>query len=449
VYGKQKAEGEGIDVAFKMHAELQNGKTPEDKPVTLGRSDDADPVLWVGHSNKFFASMVYLDPNYPDQKVKKLPGRLAAQLWQADFYFLSEPESSTSNVHVPAIRIGGKRAKEGAFSCFPDLALPAGGKAKEMVFDIFAGPKKRDMLSDSSARYFKPLYKKLDYIGSINFRSCFCAFNWLTLGMMRLLQGISNIALGNYGVAIMVLVVLVRLALHPLTKKGQVSMMKMQKLGPEMAKIKKKYADDKEAMQREMMKFYKTQGSAPLLGCLPMLLQMPIWLSLWGSLNAAVELRHAAFLPIWITDLAAPDAIFSWAKPIVVPLIGGMTGPIHSFNLLPLLLTVAIFLQTKLNPQMTQATATPTKEQQTQQKMMRYMMPAMMLVFFYNAASGLTLYIMTSTFAGVIEQIVIRRHIEAKQAAEAAATITVKVPGKAPRDSRPKKPKGPTYFKKG
>jgi YidC/Oxa1 family membrane protein insertase len=440
VYGKQKAEGGQIEVAYRMHAELQGGKVPVNSPVALGRSDDAAPVLWAGESNKFFASMVYLEP--------AAPGRLAAAAWQADFYFLSEPESPTSNVHIPAIRVGGRRTKEDVFAHVPDMALPAGA-GKEMTFDIFAGPKKRDMLTDASAPYFQPLYKQLDYIGSINFQSCFCAFNSLTLGMMWLLQAISKIAFGNYGVAIMILVVLVRVVLHPLTKKSQMSMMNMQKLAPEMEKIKKKYADDKEALQREQMKLYKHQGLGPMLGCLPMFLQMPIWLSLWGSLSVAVELRHAAFLPVWITDLAAPDVIFSWSNPIILPLIGGMTGPIYSFNLLPLLLTVAMFLQAKLNPQMTGAATAPTKEQETQQKMMRYMMPAMMLLFFYNAASGLTLYIMTSTFAGVIEQMVIRRHIEAKRAAEAAATTTVRVPGKAPRDNRPKKFKGPTFFKRG
>ncbi len=440
VYGRQKADGGKIEAVYRMHAELQDGKTPEDDPVPLGRSDDAAPVLWVGESNKFFASMVYLVPT--------APGRLAAAGWEADFYFLSERESRESNVHIPAIRIGGRRPKEDVFAHVPDMVLPAGG-GKEMAFDIFVGPKKRDMLTDASAPYFKPLYKQLDYIGSINFQSCFCAFDSLTLGMMWLLQAISKIAFGNYGIAIMVLVVLVRLVLHPLTKKSQMSMMNMQKLAPEMEKIKKKYADDKEALQREQMKLYKNQGLAPMLGCLPMFLQMPIWISLWGSLSVAVELRHAAFLPIWITDLAAPDAIFSWSTPIVLPLIGGMTGPIHTFNLLPMLLTVAMFLQAKLNPQMTGAAAAPTKEQETQQKMMRYMMPAMMLLLFYNAASGLTLYIMTSTFAGVIEQMVIRRHIEAKRAAEAAMTTTVRVPGKAPRDNRPKKSRGPTFFKKG
>ena len=305
------------------------------------------------------------------------------------------------------------------------------------------------MLTNSSAKYYSPLYSKLHYVDAIHYQSCcMCGVSSLTLGMMWLLDKISIITFGNYGIAIIILVILVRLVLHPLTKKSQINMMKMQKLGPEMERIKKKYADDKEAMNKEMMKFYKTQGAAPLLGCLPMFLQMPIWISLWGALSIAVELRHAAFLPIWITDLAAPDVIFSFPA-INIPLIGSMTGPISSFNLLPLLLTVAMFIQAKLNPQMAGAAGGATKEQQTQQKMMRFMMPAMMLLIFYNAASGLTLYIMTSTFAGVIEQIVIKRHIEAKEAAEAAMTTTVRVPGKAPRDSRPKKPKGPNFFKRG
>jgi len=326
--------------------------------------------------------------------------------------------------------------------------LAAGG-TKRMVFDIFAGPKKVDMFSTVGAPHFKPLYKELNYLGAIDLKGCYCSSDLLTLGMIWLLKKISVITFGNYGVAIMILVVLVRVVLHPLTKKSQVNMMKMQKLGPEMEKLKKKYADDKETLQKEMMKFYKHQGATPVLGCLPMFLQMPIWVSLWGSLGAAVELRHAAFLPIWITDLAAPDVLVSWGGNFLLPLLGSMVGPIRSFNLLPLLLTVAMYFQTKYTPQMTQPTAAATPEQERQKKMMQYMMPVMMLLFFYNAASGLTLYIMTSTFAGLAEQWVIRRHIEARQAAEAAEVTSVKAPGKLPRASRPKKPKGPFFTKMG
>ena len=108
---------------------------------------------------------------------------------------------------------------------------------------------------------------------------------------------------GNYGMAIILLVIVVRVLLHPLTKKGQVSMMKMQKLAPKMAALKEKYKDDKDALQRETMKFYKEQGATPILGCLPMLLQMPIWLALYTGLNADVALHRRAFCrsgsPTW------------------------------------------------------------------------------------------------------------------------------------------------------
>ena len=420
---------------------------PSGKAISLGRADESEPLLWVGQSNKFFASMVYVRP--------AVKGRLAAAQWQADFHVLpadeikSSPSIPASRTHVTAVRIGGSRPQAEKFQHAPDLPLKP-GQSEEVVFDIFVGPKKRDMFKDSGDPHYRPLYGQLNYFGTITFRSCFCACNALTEKMMQLLKLIATyVTFGNYGVAIIVLVVLVRVVLHPLTKSGQVSMMRMQKQKPEMERLKKKYADDKEALQKEMMKLTKEQLPATLRGCLPMLLQMPIWISLWGSLNAAVGLRHARFLPIWITDLAGPDALIRFGWSFELPLIGGMTGPISSFNLLPLLLVVAMWLQMKFNPSMAQTPATASPEQDAQKKMMQYMMPAMMLLFFYNAASGLTLYIMTSTFAGVFEQQIIRRHIRDREAAEAAIVTTVKVPGKGARSNRPKKPKGPFYTKRG
>ena len=452
-YAKLMSQDGNVQVLQRRQADIQKRsdeafELPSGRPVALGRSDDAEPVLWVGNANKFFASLMYLRPT--------TAGRLQASGWEADFHYLPVPESAAgrSRAFVTAVRVGGRRPRSEEFRHVPDLLLAPGSKPKELVFDLFAGPKIRDMFKSPAHPQFRKLYEDLNYFGTIDFRSCFCASNWLTEKMMQLLKLIATwVSFGNFGLAIMVLVVLVRLALHPLTKKGQVNMMKMQKFQPELARIRAKYADDKETLQKEMMKFYKTQGASPLLGCLPMLLQMPIWISLWGSLNAAVELRHAAFLPVWITDLAAPDAMISWETPFLLPLIGNMVGPVRSFNLLPVLLTVAMFLQTKFNPQMAQpaAEANPEKlkQQETQKKMMMYMMPAMMLLFFYNAASGLTLYIMTSTFAGLAEQYVIRKHIKAREAIEAATTTTVRLPGKAARGNRPKKPKGPFFTKHG
>ena len=400
-----------------------------DKPYAeVGRSQGGQggqqaPVVWIGQTNKFFASLLYLRP--------QVEGRLQAANYKAEFYYAGAVESPESRTHVTGVMI-------------PALSLsPAGkaGAAHTLTFDLFAGPKKRAMFTNPKADFYSPQYEKLNYSGTIHLGACFCTWAPLTFGMMWLLNTLSStVSFGNYGVAIFLLVVVVRLVLHPLTRKGQLSMVKMQKLAPQMQKLKEKYADDKETLNKEMMRMYKEQGASPLLGCLPMMLQMPIWIALWTALNASVELRHAAFLPWWIIDLAAPDALITFGQKL--PFLG------ESFNLLPILLTISMFLQTKLNPQMAGAGTGATPQQQQQKKMMTYMMPGMMLLFFYQAPSGLTLYIMASTTASVIEQMLIRKHIRDKEAAEAAATATVHVPGKGFRDSRPKKPKGPNWFKR-
>lgn len=393
------------------------------RKIPLGNSNDlTDPMLWVGYTNKFFGSMLYLKPAAGDQ--------LPAASYNASFYLIPLPEDKTTRTFMTGLDI-------------KNMSLPAGAKVT-MDFDLFAGAKRLNMFKNPEAEFFKPLYLDLDYKSTIDLRTS-CTWAALSFGMIWLLQKLSWLAFGNYGVAIMVLVVLVRICLHPLTKKGQISMMKMQKLGPKTQALKEKYGDDKEALNKEMMRMYKDQGASPLLGCLPMMLQMPIWVALFSALNASVDLRHAAFFPIWLTDLAAPDVLFGpWNNTLTLPVISS----IKSFNLLPLLVTFAMYLQTQMNPQMSGAQAT-SPEAASQQKMMKYMMPLMMLMFFYNAPSGLNLYIMTSMFASVAEQKLIRRHIKQKEEAEAAFETRIALPGKASRSARPKKPKGPNWVKRG
>ncbi len=421
-YAKLRNEGQKIQPSSHDRGDL--GKMELAETEDVGTSHASEPVLWIGETNKFFGAMMYLIP--------REKGRLQAAAYQAKFYYAAIEETPTSRTFLTGVRI-------------PELLLKKGKSAK-VAFDMFAGPKRRDMFVNADDEYYREQYDELEYIKTIEFGGCFCSFSWLSLAMMWMLQKLSLVAIGNFGVAIILLVILVRLCLHPLTKKGQVSMMKMQKLAPAMKKLEEKYKDDKEALNKEKMRLFKEGGAGQFLGCLPMFLQMPIWIALWTGINAAIELRHSAFLPVWITDLAAPDAVISWPA-ITVPLLG---WEIVSLNLLPLLLTVAMFLQAKLNPSMTgQTGAATTPEAQKQQKMMRIMMPVMMLLIFYKAPSGLTLYIMTSTFFGVAEQYVIRKHIREKEATEAALETTVRVSGKGPRASRPKKPKGPFWTKKG
>ena len=355
---------------------------------------------------------------------------LPAASYNASFYLMPLPETENSRTFMTGLDID-------------DVALAAGATVT-MDCDLFAGAKRLNMFKNSEAEFFKPLYLDLDYKSTIDLRTS-CTWAPISYGMIWLLQKLSWLALGNYGIAIMVLVVMVRICLHPLTKKGQISMMKMQKLGPKTQALKEKYADDKEALNKEMMRMYKEQGASPLLGCLPMMLQMPIWIALFSTLNASVDLRHAAFFPVWLTDLAAPDVLFGpWENTLSIPVIKG----IKSFNLLPLLVTFAMY-QMSMNPQMSGSQPQASPEAASQQKMMKYMMPLMMLAFFYNAPSGLNLYIMTSMFASIAEQKLIRRHIKQREEAEAAFETRVALPGKAARSARPKKPKGPNWVKRG
>jgi len=250
------------------------------------------------------------------------------------------------------------------------------------------------------------------------------------------LMNIMYRALPNYGIVIIILVFIVRLLMHPLTKKSQVSMSKMGKLTPKMEEIKKKYANDKVEMNRQMMALYKEQGASPFLGMLPMLLQMPIWVALYTAIDASISLRGARFLPVWITDLSAPDSI------VTFPSISLVLFSISAINLLPILMGVAFYVQQKLTPQQASAAANPQLAQQT--KMMAIMTTVLFPVMLYSAPSGLNLYIMASTFAGAIEQYVIKKHIEQKDKAEAVGLVAVtsKTGGKVKK----KKPK--PFFKR-
>jgi len=210
--------------------------------------------------------------------------------------------------------------------------------------------------------------------------------------------------------------VLVRVCLHPVTKSSQMSMMRMQrdmqKLQPKLAALKTKYKDDREGLNKATMELYKAEGFNPagqMMGCLPMFIQMPLWVALWTALNNSFELRHQPFF-LWIKDLAAPDALVHFAHAYTIPIISAMIGPVHSLNVLPLIMVVSMILQQKFSPQSAPADADPA--QAKQQKFMFYFMGIFFGLLFYNAPSGLSLYILTSNFIGIFETRRIRRHLE-------------------------------------
>jgi YidC/Oxa1 family membrane protein insertase len=297
-------------------------------------------------------------------------------------------------------------------------------------FQLYLGPKDKSLFDKTD------LYRRLGFVQTIDFMACCCPV-WLVgplaFAILTLMKWMYFI-IPNYGVVIIILVLLMRLVLHPVTRHGQVAMNKMGKLGPRAEEIKKKYGNNKAEMNKKLMELYREQGASPIMGFLPMFLQMPIWIALWSAIYMSIDLRGAAFLPFWITDLSAPDALVSW-PPFTIPLLG---WTIHSLNLLPILMGVAFYLQQKIMPMQPAAAATNPQMAQ-QQKIMTIMMPLMFPLMLYNGPAGVNLYIMASTFGGVFEQYVIKKHIREKEEQEAQGLIsaTSKTGGKV-KKKRPK-----------
>jgi YidC/Oxa1 family membrane protein insertase len=311
-------------------------------------------------------------------------------------------------------------------------------EAKQFELESFFGPKSRKLLNTD---YYSAHSRRYDETLVITPTSGFakfcgiCTFQWLINVLVMLLTAF-HFVLRDWGLAIIGLVLLVRLILHPITKKSQVHMVKMQKMGPEMEKLKKKYADDKDALAKAQMQFYKEQGMTPVLGCLPMFLQMPIWIALWNSLQSTFELRHAPFLYgfTWIKDLSKPDYLLHFSQPIPLHIFGWHLAGV---NILPLLMAVVMYVQSKFQPK--PAAATP--EQMQQQKMMVWMSTLLFPLMLYNGPSGLNLYILTSTAFGIIESKAIRKHIKEREELEklGPTIIDAPPPGKGARE--PEEPK--------
>ncbi len=279
-------------------------------------------------------------------------------------------------------------------------------------FDLYVGPKERGLFRDAEKH---PAYVERNYMGTIQEEYYFCVWTPLAELMTKLLIGLHEwIWPHNWGIAIIILVLVVRVILHPVTKKGQVSMTRMQTrmadLQPKLDELKKKYGNDRNKLNQETMAMYRKEGINPagnMLSCLPMMLQMPIWVALWATLSNTIELRHASFMLIpgrWILDLTAPDALVRFERPVSL-----MFTSIDALNILPFLWGLSMILQQKLTPRPKPGRSS---EQMQQQKRMMYIMAVVFTVMFYSFPSGLTLYIMASNFFGLLEQWRIRKHLE-------------------------------------
>ncbi|MCX5686883.1 MAG: membrane protein insertase YidC [Candidatus Omnitrophica bacterium] len=203
----------------------------------------------------------------------------------------------------------------------------------------------------------------------------------------------------NWGISIILLAIFLNIILFPLTMKSFRSMQKMQELHPQMEKLKVQYKADPKKLNKEIMELYKKYNINPMSGCLPMLLQMPIFVALYQALMKSIELRNARFL--WIRDLSSPEAV---PLPISFPIIGS------TINILPLIMIAAMVLQQKVSTKSMGSAV--TEEQKQQQKMMLIMMPVIFGFIFYNMPSGLVLYWVVNTLLTIIEQRATLRNAE-------------------------------------
>lgn len=402
-------------------------------------------LSWVAMTNRYFGFAVHRAVADPEANL----ARSLDQVQRVEVWLESRGEPSIGAISKDDI---GNRYM--TLKLIGSELSIAPGQTRQLDLGVYAGPLRSSLLANEEP-YASFSFKQL----VVYQLSCaFCTFQWLThflLWFLRLIEGdvirIAGLGIGvhDWAVAIIILVICVRALLHPLTKKGQISMQRlsrnMAKLQPEIKKLQEKYKDNPKKLQQEQMALYREHNVNPAgcLGMLPMFLQTPIWIALYAMLYFAIELRQEpAFYGVFqlfgnwsfLADLSQPDHFIEFSTGFTLPFLGwGVTG----INALPILMGVIFFLQQKYltppNPNM-------TPEQEQQQKIMRIVFPLVFPLFLYSAPSGLTLYIITSSAIGILESRYIRSHIDSldleKDAKSKASTPTKKVTNRAEKFRR-------------
>ena len=318
------------------YEQFKAGKMDEEGKSLSGQ------ISWVAYENGYFISSIVPEDQSP-----------------AAFYGFTAPSGIISATYIsPTISLS------------PSVKTASG-------YALYFGPRDKDILNASG--------KKLEK--AIN-------FGWFDIIAKPLyfLLRFFNKYVHNYGISIIILTILIKILFWPLTHKSYVSMKEMQKIQPLMAKIRDRHKDDREQMQREMMNLYKTYKVNPMGGCLPMLIQIPVFFALYRILSIAIELRQAPFM-LWIDDLSTPDRLFHF--PFSIPFMSSPAG----IPVLTLLMGASMFLQQKMSP--------PPGDP-AQAKMMMFL-PIIFTVMFINFPSGLVLYWLVNNLISIGQQYRIKK----------------------------------------
>ncbi len=318
--------GSRYDIADGIVLINNSRETIEAKSLNLSKSYDGI-IQWFGLENRYFIQTVL--PHEPEQ----------SHLYAAR---INKPENGL----IPLLL---------TYVYNPVTVGPHSTGSK--TYTIFLGPKDIDFLNRAGSHLGRALY-----------------FGWSDVIAKPLFYVMKfiNRFVGNYGWTIFILTILIRIILFPIGQIGFKSMRQMQKIAPKINELKEKYKNDKERLYRETTNLYRSYKINPLGGCLPMLMQIPIFFALYEVLLLSIELRHAPFI-WWINDLSAPDTIGT-------VYLAGMHIGIH---ILPLIMGVTMLFQQLL---------TPTTASQAQAKMMIWLMPIVLTVLFWGFPAGLVLY---------------------------------------------------------
>lgn len=252
--------------------------------------------------------------------------------------------------------------------------------ALEEEFKFYIGPKIKKILNNYSKNDFQKMISE-------NF------FSWIVILLRGLLEFLYKLV-GNWGVAIILMTIIIKLLFFPLTQKGFKSTAKMQALNPKIEEIKAKYKDDAQKMQGEIAALYKAHNINPLAGCLPWLIQIPIFIGLFTMLRNQFDLRGAVFIPGWINDLSSPENFIK--LPFFIPVVNW-----NYINTLPFAMTAMMFVQQRFTQSPNAASG------QNQMKILMYAMPIMFFFICYNMPSGLVLYWTMQSLISLLQQILI------------------------------------------
>jgi len=269
------------------------------------------------------------------------------------------------------------------------LSVAAGGSA-DVTTRLFAGAKKVDIIDGYQEQLNVPLFDKIIDWGW---------FYWLTKPLFQLMNFIYGLV-GNFGVAILLVTVIIKIFFFPLANKSYASMANMKKVQPEMTAIRERFGDDRQAQQKAMMELYKKEKINPAAGCWPVLIQIPVFFALYKVIYVTIEMRHAPFFG-WINDLSAPDptSIFNLfgLLPFEVPLF-------LMIGVWPLLMGITMFIQMQMNP----APPDPT------QQMIFKWMPVVFTFMLATFPAGLVIYWAWNNFLSILQQGTIMKRQGAK-----------------------------------